>query len=77
MKRLETVEDAIPPADGMAFLVVAGRALVFDTETGLVPNRHDLLVLEFARASADRFRPEAVLENYVEGSRAKDNASSN
>lgn len=73
VKRLETVEDAIPPADGLAFLVVAGRALVFDTETGLVPNRHDLLVLEFARASVDRFRPEAVLENYVEGSRAKDN----
>lgn len=43
----------------------SGRLLAFDTETGMVPNRHDLLLLEFARASAGRFRPEATLEDYV------------
>ena len=44
----------------------AGRLVTFDVETGECPNRHDLLLEKFAKASAGRFRPEAVLERYEE-----------
>lgn len=45
-----------------AFLAAAKSALAFDAETGMVPCRHDLLILDLAEASRGRFRPEAVLE---------------
>jgi hypothetical protein len=47
-----------------ALFLAAGRFLMFDVETGTSPNRHDRLLLDFAKASAGQFRPEAVLEDY-------------
>lgn len=43
-------------------LYEAGGATGFDVETGMVPCRHDSLVLDFAKASRGQFQPEAVLE---------------
>ena len=54
------------PVDGVfGLLHAAKRYLDFDAETGIVPNRHDQLILEFAAASAGQFKPEAVLETYT------------
>lgn len=50
-----------------ALLEAAGRLLAFDVETGMFPNRHDLLLGDLARASAGRFHPEAVVESYEAG----------
>jgi len=49
-----------------ALFSAAGRFLTFDVETGMSPNRHDLLLREFAQASAGKFRLEAPLEDYQE-----------
>ena len=49
-----------------ALFFAAGRFLSFDVETGMSQNRHDLLLLEFAKASASKFRLEAPLEDYQE-----------
>jgi hypothetical protein len=53
-------------SDGVrALLRAARRHAEFDVETGVVPNRHDQLILELAPATAGRFKPEAVLETYT------------
>ena len=53
-------------ADIRGLFHFAGRFLVFDVETGMVQNRHDLLLTQFAEASGGLFRPEAALERYVD-----------
>ncbi|MBK8595958.1 MAG: hypothetical protein IPP07_16650 [Holophagales bacterium] len=58
-----------------SLLESSGRLVAFDTETGMVPNRHDRLLLEFASASTGRFRPEATLEDYVPSDRNPDEGS--
>jgi hypothetical protein len=59
-------DDDETPEDGVfALLHGARRFLEFDTETGMSPNRHDQLILEFAGAGAGQFKPEAVLETYT------------
>jgi hypothetical protein len=45
-------------------LCFANRFLMFDAETGMIPNRHDELLLTFAQAGAGKFRPTAVLEYF-------------
>ncbi|MHB8800752.1 MAG: hypothetical protein ACYDBY_20085 [Thermoanaerobaculia bacterium] len=55
-----------------ALLEAAGRLLAFDVETGMFPNRHDLLVEDLARVSAGRFHPEAVVESYEAGTTESD-----
>lgn len=48
---------------GLFDMYAALRAATgFDVETGMLPCRHDSLVLDFAKASRGEFRPEAVLE---------------
>jgi hypothetical protein len=61
-------DDEDPADDDVpAFLYAAKRFAAFDVETGLLPNRHDRLILEeLADAGAGQFKPEAALENYVE-----------
>ena len=60
-----TSEDEWPAGDtALGFLGAADRFYAFDAETGMVPNRHDLLILDIAENSAGRFKPEAVLEAY-------------
>ena len=51
-------------AEGL--LYAAGRFVAFDVETGECPNRHDLLIEDFARISSGRFQPQAILERYEE-----------
>jgi hypothetical protein len=48
-----------------ALLHAARRFAAFDVETGMLPNRHDRLILELAEASAGQFKPEAAVERYV------------
>jgi hypothetical protein len=48
-----------------AFLEHAGRLVTFDTETDMFPNRHDLLIMEFGRASAGKFKPDAAIERFT------------
>jgi hypothetical protein len=55
-----------PDGSVLGALYDARRFHWFDAETGTVPNRHDLLIVDLARASAGRFKPEAVLETYEE-----------
>lgn len=45
-----------------AVLARLGRLIMFDLETGMWPNEHDDLVLEFAAASAGTFQPTCVLQ---------------
>jgi hypothetical protein len=42
----------------------AGRFLTFDVEVGMIPARHDRLLQQFAEASAGKFKPEAMLEDF-------------
>lgn len=46
------------------FFHSANRLCVFDTKASGYPRRHDLLLLDFAKASAGLFRPEAVVEHF-------------
>ena len=45
-------------------LDLAGVAHSFDTETGAIPCRHDLLILDLAAASGGVFEPDTVLERW-------------
>ena len=45
-------------------LCFANRFLMFDAETGRSPNRHDELLGTFVQASAGKFRPTAILEDF-------------
>lgn len=56
-------------------LQAADRFLAFDVETDMFPNRHDLLIADFGRASAGRFRPEAAIETCTEGKTESDPVS--
>ena len=58
-------QDDWPTGDAaLGFLSAADRVHAFDVETGMLPNRHDLLIVDIAQKSAGRFHPEAVLETY-------------
>ena len=59
-------EEEFAVTDGVSgFLSKANRYYAFDTETGMLPNRHDLLIAELASNSAGKFQPEAVFENFT------------
>ena len=45
-------------------LTQAGVGLAFDVETGELPCRHDLLLLDFAQASQGVFKPQAVSQQW-------------
>jgi hypothetical protein len=63
--RPKSEHEPAPSADCAEGLFhAANRFLAFDVETGECPNRHDLLLEDFAKASAGLFRPEAILERY-------------
>lgn len=62
-------------AGAVSVLEAAGRLLSFDTETGMVPTRHDRLLRDFARASAHQFNPEAEFEWYVPDQKNPDSGS--
>jgi hypothetical protein len=50
--------------DALSFFHSAKRFIAFDPSPSTYPRRHDLLVLDFAKASAGLFRPEAVVEDF-------------
>jgi hypothetical protein len=51
--------------DALGFFHSANRLSVFDAKASYYPRRHDLLLLDFAEASAGFFRPEAVVEDFI------------
>lgn len=65
---MSSADDYEPEDEIRAALSNVDRYYAFDAETGTVPNRHDLLIIELAAHSAGRFKPEAVLETYEEPS---------
>ena len=52
----------------------AGLLVSFDAETGMLPCRHDQLLQEFAAATASKFRPEAVTEQWLQKNDRHDDA---
>lgn len=61
MEQLEAGDEESDPGL-LGLLFAANSAVGFDVETGMIPCRHDSLVLDFAKASRGRFQPESVLE---------------
>jgi hypothetical protein len=46
-------------------LNLTGLTTMFDTETGLVPCRHDYLIDDFAQGSSGEFKPECAIQVWV------------
>jgi hypothetical protein len=57
-----TKEDGDYDSGLFGLLYAAKSAIAFDAETGILPCRHDSLILDFAAASRGRFDPKAGLE---------------
>ncbi len=65
------MDEGPPEAPVAGILWAAKRYFAFGLESFESPVRHDLLILDMATASAGQFKPEAVLENYTEGTGGK------
>jgi hypothetical protein len=61
-EELKTAKDKT--TDALNFFHSANRFIAFDPSPSTYPRRHDLLLIDFAKASAGFFRPEAVVEDF-------------
>ena len=54
------------PVDPFDFLAAADSAIAIDMESGFIPVGYDELIVDFARKTDGRFRPDAVEEDFDE-----------